>query len=152
METRQAIAEQWLGCALRTSSGPAAALVAPERDRFRNPAGYTLRRAMSVLLDELLLGMDRERIAEALDSIVQLRAVQDLPPGRALAFLFQLKPILAEFAPGEGLDQLYARIDEMALAAFDLYLKYRERAFEARSNEVKRRVFVLQRRFGGGIV
>ncbi len=73
METRQAIAEQWLGCALRACPGPAAALLAEERDRFRNPAGYTLRRAMSALLDELLLGMDRERIAAALDSIVQLR-------------------------------------------------------------------------------
>ncbi len=152
METRQAIAEQWLGCALRACPGPAAALLAEERDRFRNPAGYTLRRAMEALLDELLLGMDRERIAAALDSIVQLRAVQDFAPGRALEFLFQLKPILAEFAPGEGLDQLYARIDEMALTAFDIYMKYRELAFQARSNEVKRRVYVLERRFGGGVV
>ena len=124
--------------------------MAEERDQFRNPAGHTLRQALTVLVEELLVALDRERVAAALDAIVQLRAVQDLAPGRALEFLFQLKPILADLAPGPGLEQLYSRIDEMALAAFDLYMKNRERMFEAKSNELKRRVYMLERRFGGG--
>jgi len=147
MHTREAIAEQWLERVLRTYPAETAAFLIGEQDPFRNPVGHTLRHALAILVDELLLAMDRERVTAALDSIVQIRAVQDFTPGQALEFLFQLKPILAQFAPASDFEQLGARIDEMALIAFDLYVKYRERTFEAKSNAVKRRVYVLERRF-----
>ncbi len=148
MQTREAIAEQWLGRVWRAYPSQTAAFLAGEPDPFRNPVGSTLRQAVGILLDELLLGMDRARVQAALDSIVQIRAVQDLTPRQALEFLFELKPILADLARRPDLEQLDARVDEMALMAFDLYVQYRERAFEARANEVKRRVFILERRFG----
>ena len=84
-------------------------------------------RRSRILLDELLLGMDHGRVAAALDSIMQIRAVQDVPPGRALEFLFQLKDILRDQQPARSWSCSNARIDEMALMAFDLYMKYRER-------------------------
>ncbi len=146
MHTREAIAGEWTERVLRAYPVETAAFLASEQDPFRNPVGHTLRQALAILLDELLLGMDRERVTAALDSIVQVRAVQDFTPGQALEFLFQLKPILAQFAPEANLEQIGTRIDEMALMAFDLYVKYRERMFEARSNEVKRRVYVLEKR------
>lgn len=146
MQTIEAIAEQWLGRVLRTYPGQAAGFLATEHDAFRNPIGHTLKRGLAILLDELLLEMDAGRVEAALDSIVQIRAVEDCAPGRALEFLFQLKPILREHASGLDLELLDARIDEMALAAFDLYMKYRERTFEARANEARRRVYVLERR------
>jgi hypothetical protein len=90
--------------------------------------------------------MDAARVEAALDPLIQIRAVEDCTPGRALEFLFQLKPILREHASGLDLELLNARIDEMVLVAFNLYLKYRERTFEARANEARRRVFVLERR------
>ena len=148
MQPREAIAEEWLGRVLRTYPGQTAAFLALEKDSFRNPVGHTIRDGLAILLDELLFVMDAEKVRAALDSIVQIRAVQDYTPSRALEFLFQLKPILAQFAPGPELEQLYSRIDEMALIGFDLFVKYRERSFEARANEVKRRVYVLERRFG----
>jgi hypothetical protein len=43
------------------------------------------------------------------------------------------------------LELLDSRIDELALMAFDLYVKYRERIYEAKANEAKRRVYVLER-------
>ena len=150
MQARELIAEEWLGRMWRAYPGQAAAFLAREPDPFRNPVGATFRQALAILLEELFLGMDRGRVAAALDSIVQIRAVEDSPPGRALEFLFQLKPILERFEVGPGLDLLYSRIDEMALLAFDLYMKHREKTFEARTNEARRRVFVLERRFGAG--
>jgi RsbT co-antagonist protein rsbRD N-terminal domain len=148
VQTRQVIAEQWLGRVLGTYPGQAAAFLAEERDPFRNPVGNTFRQALATLTDEVLLGMNQDRVRAALDSIVQIRAVQDLTPSHALEFLFQLKPILSRHAPGPELDQLYSRVDGMVLLALDLYMKYRQRTFEARANEVKRRVYVLERRFG----
>jgi len=140
------IAGLWLGRVLRSFPHSSAEFLETERDPFRNPAGIAIRRALDVLLDELLLGMDRKRIQDALDSIVQIRAVQDLPPSRALEFLFQLKDILRQQVSGGQKELLESRIDEAALLAFDLYVKYRERTYQARANEVRRRVFVLERR------
>ena len=147
VQTREAIAEQWLARVLRTYPCQTAGFLKEEPDPFRNPVGHTLKQALGILLDELLLGMEAGRVRAALDSIVQIRAVQDCAPSRALEFLFQLKPILRSLAPGPGLDLPDSRIDEMALLAFDLYMKYRERTFEARTNEARRRVYVLERRF-----
>jgi hypothetical protein len=146
MQTKEAIAEQWLGRVLRTYPGQTAAFLAAEQDPFRNPVGHTFRAALGILLDELLLGMDAGRVRAALDSIVQIRAVQDSTPAQALEFLFQLKPILRLRSPGPDLDLLYSRIDEMALIAFDLYMQYRERIYTVKANEARRRVFVLERR------
>ena len=36
----------------------------------------------------------------------------------------------------------------MALLAFDLFMKCRERIYEIRANEAKRRIFVLERMHG----
>ncbi len=147
MWNQEAIAEQWLERIWRTYPPQTARFLAAEQDAFRNPIGQTLREGLAILLDELLLGMEPSRVNAALDSIVQIRAVQDLPPSRALEFLPELKSILSKFAPLSDLDLLYARIDTLVLRALDLYVKYRERTFEARSNEARRRVYVLERRF-----
>jgi len=143
---REAIAEEWLGCALRTYPGRAAGFLAEVKDPFRNPVGYTFKHALDILLEELLLGMDAERVRAALDSIVQIRAVDDVTPAQALEFLFQLKPILRRHAPDRDPDRLAVRIDEIALQAFDLYMQYRERTYAARANEARRRIFVLERK------
>jgi hypothetical protein len=148
VQSKEVIAEQWWGRVLRTYPCQTAQFLGKERDPFRNPVGNTLQQALGILLDELLLDMDAGRVAAALDSIVQIRAVQDFPPGQALQFIFQLKDILRDQAPGPGLDLLYSRIDEMALVAFDLYMKYREKTYEVRANEARRRVYVLERALG----
>jgi hypothetical protein len=145
MQTKEAIAEQWLARVLRTYPVQTSHFLADEKDPFRNPVGATFKQALAILVEELLLSMDHDKVVAALDSIMQIRAVQDFTPGRALEFLFQLKGILRDQQPGPVLELLDARIDEMALAAFDLYMKYRERLSEARVNEGKRRVYALER-------
>ncbi|HUB77459.1 MAG TPA: RsbRD N-terminal domain-containing protein [Bryobacteraceae bacterium] len=146
MQSREAVAELWLRRVLRDYPPQAAQFMAAEKDPFHNPAGHTLQSALAVLLDELLAGMDRGRITPALDSMMQLKAVQDLAPSSALRFLFDLKEILRIHCRDADFAQLSARIDEMALQAFDLFVQYRERTSQARANEVRRRVFVLERR------
>ena len=145
MQPEQAIAAEWLGCVLRAYPGQTAAFLSAEKDQFRNPIGHTLSEALAVLLDELLGGMDPERVRAALDAILQIRAVEDRPASQAIDFLFQLKPILARHLTAGQLELLHGRIDEMALAAFDIFVQYRERTWQARANEARRRVFVLER-------
>jgi hypothetical protein len=150
VQSKETIAELWLRRVLRSYPSQSEEFLAAERDPFRNPAGSTIRRALGILLEELLQGMDRTAVTGALDSLMQIRAIQDLPASRALEFLFQLKDILRHQVEGTDRELLDGRIDELALLAFDLYLKYRERTFQARANEVRRRVFVLERRFTPG--
>jgi hypothetical protein len=144
--SKEDIAELWLRRVLRSYPSQSAEFLATERDPFRNPVGSTIRGALGILLDELLLGMDRSRLDGALDSIMQIRAIQDLPPSGALEFLFQLKDILHHQVSGADRKLLDGRIDDLALLAFDLYVKYRERTYQAKANEARRRVFVLERR------
>ncbi len=146
MRSREVIAGEWLGRVLRGYPGQSAGFLAETQDPFQNPVGHTYRQALGILLEELVLGMDAERVRAALDAIVQIRAVEDIGPGQALEFLFQLKPILRAHDAGAPLDLLYSRIDEMALLAFDLFMGYRERTYTARTNEARRRVFVMERR------
>lgn len=147
MENRKAIAEIWLWRILRTYPAQSAEFMARERDPFRNPIGHRLRESLEILIDELLLGMDTGRIMAALDTVMQIRAVQDLAPGEALEFLFQLKDILRSHLSGAERELLDSRVDRMALAGFELYMKYRERTWQIRAREARRRVFVLERRF-----
>jgi RsbT co-antagonist protein rsbRD N-terminal domain len=146
VQTRDAITEEWLACVLRTYPEATGRFLGGERDPFRNPVGTTLKEALSILLDELLLGMQAGRVSAALDSIAQIRAVQDGTPGEALEFIFQLKRILRARMTDRDLDLLYTRIDEMALQAFDLYMKYRERTYQAQKDEYRRRFSVIERR------
>jgi len=142
----KSIAELWLERVLHAYPPQSVEFLRRERDPFRNPTGNRLRQAIEVLAGEVLTGADPARAAEALDSVAQIRAIEDSAPSRALDFLFELKPILREACPPAECDACFARIDAMALLAFDLYMKYRERTFEARAHEAQRRLFVLQRR------
>ena len=81
MQTKEAIAEQWFARVLRTYPTQTAHFLADEKDPFRNPVGTTFKQALGILLEELLLSMDHDKVAAALDSIMQIRAVQDITPG-----------------------------------------------------------------------
>lgn len=146
VQHKEEIVELWLRRALLAYPNQGADFLATERDAFRNPAGSTIRRAIETLLDELLAGMDKARVTEALDSLMQIRAIQGVEPGAALEFLFALKPMLRHHVSQVEKELLDSRIDELALLGFDLFMKYREKTYQARANEARRRVFVIERR------
>jgi len=121
------------------------------KDRFQNPIEHTLKESLSVLFDGLIQMEEITSLASVLDDIVRIRAVQDFSAGRAVSFLFLLKKILREECSAECLRcsedfaDLEARIDELALLGFDLYMKCREQVFEIKYNEAKRSMFMLER-------
>jgi hypothetical protein len=140
MEVREAIARQWLDRIAASYPAEGARLIGQERDPFRNPLGHQFQQATGALVDELLDGMDPDRIGAALDAILKIRAVQDFPPGRALAFIFELKSVVRGHATDPPFEELCSRIDQLALAAFDLYMKCREKTYEVRLNEARRQI------------
>jgi hypothetical protein len=109
-----------------------------EKDPFRNPVGHTLRENLAVLLEQLLGGMEPEPAQAALENILRIRAVQDLTASQAVQFVFQLRPILRKFQAEANYEVLDARIDQLALWAFEEYARCRERLADLRISESRR--------------
>jgi hypothetical protein len=141
----ETIAREWLERIAHTYPPDAARLIGHEQDAFRNPIGKTFREAAAILVAELLNGMNASRILAALESIIRIRAVQNFTPGRALAFILELKEVVKGKTTDLPIEVLCARIDHMVLVAFDLYMKCREQTYEVRVNEAKRQVSALER-------
>ncbi len=142
---RGAILKKWLEQTLASYPGQTTGFLRNEKDRFRNPVGHTLKEGLATLLDEIVGEMDAAKIRPALESIVRLRAVQDFTPTQATGFVFALRQILSGNLEGGGPTTWQKRIDEMALLAFDLYMKCREEIYEIKARERQREVYVWQR-------
>jgi len=142
------IVHAWMKDALAPYSERAVQAWTRERDPFANPVGHSLRVGMEAVVDWLLDGADPEPMRRGLDDILRIRAVQELAPGQAVAFVPGLKRILREtFGPHledasarEELANLETCVDEAALIAFDLYEAHRQRLFDVRVGELKRTI------------
>jgi hypothetical protein len=151
------IRKRWFDLIIETYPADSQRFLREQKDRFANPVGSTLSRAVETLYHELLHGMDSEKVNASLDEIVRIRAVQDFSPAGAMAFMFLLKKVLKEelrqeikenAAAWEELLALESRVDEMALRGFDLYMKCRERIYEIRAKEAKNQVSRLLQKAG----
>ena len=151
---KSAIIRAWLARTVQTYPEHTSRFLLQEEDPFRNPVGAALKDAFPVLFDALVVGEDAARVTPALDGIVRIRAVQDFTAGQAVAFVFLLKQLIRdalktelEAAPErDPLVVVENRIDELALHAFDLFMRCRERISEIRVSEARRRLGLLLKR------
>jgi hypothetical protein len=156
-----ALCDRWLDAVLGEYGPVTAARWRQERDPFANPIGH----ALSTGLPELVAAVasDRgpdERALSALQEIIRIRSVQDFTPSRAVGFVYLLRravreELAAELAGGahaSELAELEARIEQLALLAFDAYVAQREEMFRLRQEELKRSVASILRRWNGGVV
>ena len=150
---KAAIHQRWLEKTLEAYAPDASAFFGRQKDQFANPVGQALRAGTQTLLECLLGELDPEKVCGCLEEIVKIRSIQDFTPAQALSFVFSLKQVIREDLPGEldagqaaELVELETRIDQLALFAFDVYVKCRERLYEIRVSEVKRSVSGLMRR------
>ena len=151
-QTSSALLEKWLERTLATYPSQTLRFLRGEKDRFRNPVGHTLREGLATLLDELTGEMDAAKIGPALESIVRLRAVQDFTPSQAVGFVYLLAGDPAGRIWREVTRRpVQKRIDEMALLAFDLFMKCREEIYEIKAREAQRKVYVLERHAASGL-
>ena len=141
MASSNELVEQWFVQTLESYPHLASPFLASEKDPFRNPVGHALRSGMAILLQELLGDMNAANIAPALDTIVRLRVVQDFTPSEAVGFVFLVRSILRGTNPPRPA-MIEAHIDQLALMAFDQYMRCREQISEVRVNEAGRRMRV----------
>jgi hypothetical protein len=93
-----------------------------------------------------------DEVSRFLDSIVRIRAIQDFAPSTALAFILQLKKVVRQELGSKILQQpgiagelaaYESAVDDLALFAFDLYMKCREKIYELKANEARNMTFRL---------
>ncbi len=147
-QNKDQIVQRWLDEALSLYARDASAAFAKQKNQFANPVGHSLRQGTLAIFEALLEGNGAEKIRQHLVEIVKIRAVQQFDASAALDFIFRLKEIVRHETGADMRDQtvsneylLFAgRVDEVALAAFDVYVDCREKVFELRTNEIRRRV------------
>jgi hypothetical protein len=154
---KAAITERWLDKTLATYPARTSVFFKRKKDRFANPVGHELAAGTEAVFDDLVQMFDSpgsvtaDQLCAHLDDIIKIRSVQEFSPSEAVSFVFLLKEAIREeleeeFRGGDILTELArleSHIDQLALFAFDIFMKRREKLYELRVNEIKRTGFRL---------
>jgi len=161
---RSVILEKWFEEILDTYPSATSSFLKKQNDPFTNPVGQNILHGIEGLFDELLHWVRPDKASPFLDNIIRIRAIQDFTPSQAISFIFSLKKVIREELkndPGlnsiqnnSGLENRIAeelltledKIDGLALLAFDIYMKCREKIYDLKANEVKNMTFGLLKR------
>ncbi|SDO90129.1 RsbRD N-terminal domain-containing protein [Desulforhopalus singaporensis] len=116
-----------------------------ERDQFANPVGGNTREALTALFSLLAKGEDSQQFKKPLEQLLAIRAVQEFSPSQAVAPLNAVKHITREVFKADKerrhlVDELYDfdfAVDLAVLAAFDIYMRFRERLYKVRIDEIR---------------
>ena len=145
---KDTIHKRWLELIFDTYPPDATGFLRNKKNPFGNPVGAALRDGTTIILDELCGDMNGEQVSLGLDRIIRIRAVQEFHPSQAVAFVFLLKNAIADKIGAElaaldardGLFDLWAKIDRLALAAFDVHMECRETVNRIRLSEARKRM------------
>jgi len=147
LRKKSTILKKWFDRVLETYPPETQGFLGRQKEPFANPVGSTILEGMEGLYDELLKGGELVKASFFLDTLTQVRAVQDFSPSAAIAFILFLKKIIRDelpTGPGENhffddLGEFECKIDQLALRAFDSYMACREKLYEIRIHEIKNR-------------
>ncbi len=145
LRSEATILKGWVDLILQTYPADDATLMGKEKNRFTNPVGSTISREIEILFKNLCQGSPLEKCDASLDSILKIRSVQDFSPSEAVGFVFLLKRAIEEtlkneISKGSIMDEwlkFEAKIDKLALRAFDIYMGCREKVCEIRINQAR---------------
>jgi hypothetical protein len=151
-EKRNAVVAEWYERVTSQYPPETAKFLRQQADPFANPVGAGLREELGPLYDAVVTGDKVDRVDGALDRLIRVRAVQDLKPSEALAFLVELKRVIRARVASDGLEcgaelaALDDRIDGVLLAALDVYSRCREEIFDIRVKDVRNRSLKMMER------
>jgi hypothetical protein len=147
-KNRNQLLDSWFRATINTYPAESARVLGKKSDRFDNPVGAVTRETLEDVLDLITENFSREGLEKALDPVIRIRAVQAFDPANAVDFVFALKEIGESIFEKEEVLEFYRLVDEMALAAFNRYMKCREDIFLLKATESKRRIHKAFERAG----
>lgn len=145
--SRTDILNRWIELTLRTYPTDAFPFVSAHHDQFANPVGETIKSCLTAVFDSLVEEADSEVLRKKLDRVIRIRSVQNFSAADAVGFVFGLKDLVRReigshadsAAIREELVQFDSRVDQLALLAFDTFMRCREQAYDIRAREEKAR-------------
>ena len=155
-QQKAAILKKWFDLAIQAYEPDTAKFLSNQKDPFGNPVGNNTLKGLQGLLDQLFGEFDPRMVETHLDPIIRIRAVQAFTPSQATAFVFSLKKVLRDTL-GTKLhdDQIMnellaidAKIDQLCLMAFDIYMACKEKIYQISANETRNRTFRAFERAG----
>jgi hypothetical protein len=158
-DNAESILSRWFDYFLADYHPESSGFMKREKDRFHNPVGQTFASGTRQVYFALLNGADIDSLAESLQAILKIRAIQDISASRAVAPILALKEAIrlelknaksltgptdsTDFA--DHLAELESKIDRTALLAFDIYTECREKIHQIRIKEIRNRsISVMQ--------
>ena len=151
-ERREELVSAWFDSIVDSYPRQTASFLRRQQDPFANPVGAGLREELAPLVDALLDGVEEERAGRALDRILRVRAVQEMPPSAAVSFVLELKQLVRAHAHSSGglstnqLAELDERVDCLLLLAFNVYSQCREQVYEVRVRAIHNRSLKVMER------
>ncbi len=148
-DKQQKLVGKWVDAVLYTYPADSVKFFKNTKDSFANPAGNTIKRSIGLLYAQVIrTKMDPKAVAEAMDPIVRLRAVQEFTPADALSFILQIKQFIKKELGENRQDKnievylkvIESNVDKLILIAFDIYTKCREKIYLLRINQAKESV------------
>ncbi len=132
--------KQWFQATIDTYPAQSARILGKDSNRFDNPVGAVTHETIEDVFTLILKDFDPETLEKTLDPIIRIRAVQAFSASEAVSFVFALKQI-NETLLDDGLAREFDRlVDQIALAAFNRFMKCREEIFLLKAVESKRRI------------
>lgn len=150
-EKRSAILARWFDSIMETYPTDTTGFLKGQKDRFANPVGHAFSLGVESILGALI---DEKNLSEGLpflDDIIKVRAIQEFTPSQAMEFIFLLKKAVRKELEKEiRQNQIYdaflsfeSKIDDLALFAFDIYVKCRVQIYDLKTDELRRMTFTL---------
>lgn len=143
-KSKAQITNDWFAILAGTYPPDTTRFLKSNKDTFANPVGGTSRRTLAAVLDALLDDADPEVLAQHLDALIRIRAVQTMfSPSQATAFILDLKNVIRTTLKHDLRDpQLQSqlqtfenRIDRLLLVAFDIFVRCREKIYSMKATE-----------------
>ncbi len=144
----------WTEAVFSSYPEKASALLKGNADPFTNPVASMVREAAAALLKALAgEDIDINATKDSLERFIKIRAVQQFSPSESIGVIYLLKPLLRkEILPltekGRAFHdylELESRVDTLALLAFDMYTRDREKVAEIRIDEIRKQYAQLKR-------
>ena len=153
---KDAVKKHWLNSIIETYPADSREFFASQKDRFQNPVGSALSRLVDSVLEALLNSSKEEVYSEILEEFIRMRAVQEFSPSKAIGFILYLKESVRTVLVKDNdinfrdteLIEFEKRVDNILLTAFNLYTKSRDKLYEIRVAEIKRKSFTAFRMIG----
>ena len=139
-QNRQRWTEKWIDAVLETYSEDSGHFFKTAIDPFSNPVGVTIRSGLTELYDLIFASrFDPDAVRSVMGPVVKLRSVQEFTPSEALGFIYDLKKIIRSGSedPAEEIRDVFSRIDQVMLIAFDLYMENKRTIYTLRANQAR---------------